>query len=460
MRRSGFERGREGNPRNILSPVSTLFSRMPYAAPGAIGSRLDGGGGMGVASEDAVVIQVGKRTGEPSIITVNCPDQTGLGCDICRLILEYGLCITRGDVSTDGQWCYVVFWVVPCSASLRIQWMSLKNRLLSLCPTCSIPFYVDLNRPGISQMHLLKLFSTDRKGLLHDVTHVLCELELLIHRVKVSTTPDGRVVDLFFITDGMELLHTKKRQDETCERLNAALGTSVSCEILLAEGFKQGFSSLPPAIAEELFKLELSESDICSKSLSPDMRKLQKANVNFDNSLSPAHTLIQIHCVDQKGLLYDILRTLKDCNIQINYGRFLSDMKGFREVDLFIQQTDGKKIVDPEKQSGLRSRLRLEMLHPLRVMIISRGPDTELLVANPVELCGKGRPRVFYNVTLALKLLGICIFSAEIGRQAASERQWEVYRFLLDESREFPLANSRANRSQIVDRVRRTLMGW
>ena len=34
-------------------------------------------------------------------------------------------------------------------------------------------------------------------------THILSDLKLIIHRVKVSTTPDGRVVDLFFITDGM-----------------------------------------------------------------------------------------------------------------------------------------------------------------------------------------------------------------------------------------------------------------
>ncbi|KAI9074182.1 hypothetical protein K1719_043863 [Acacia pycnantha] len=71
------------------------------------------------------------------------------------------------------------------------------------------------------------------------------------------------------------------------------------------------------------------------------------------------------------------------------------------------------------------------------VSIVNRGPDTELLVANPVELSGKGRPRVFYDVTFALKAIGICIFSAEIGGHLASERQWEVYRFLLDENSEF-----------------------
>lgn len=96
---------------------------------------------------------------------------------------------------------------------------------------------------------------------------------------------------------------------------------------------------------------------------------------------------------------------------QIAYGRFCPVTKDKRELDLFIQQKDGKKIVDPEKQTAICSRLKVEMLHPLRVIVANRGPDTELLVANPVELSGSGRPRVFYDVTLALKTLGICIFS-------------------------------------------------
>lgn len=80
-------------------------------------------------------------------------------------------------------------------------------------------------------------------------------------------------------------------------------------------------------------------------------------------------------------------------------------------MDLFIQNENGKKIVDHENQVALCSRLKEEMLHPLRVIITNRGPDTQLLVANPVEISGKGRPRVVYDVTLALKTLDICIFS-------------------------------------------------
>ncbi|KAF2300399.1 hypothetical protein GH714_012896 [Hevea brasiliensis] len=193
--------------------------------------------------------------------------------------------------------------------------------------------------------------------------------------------------------------------------------------------------------------LQITYKEIHSQALSPDMTKLKKTNVTIDNSLSPAHTLLQIHCIDQKGLLYDVMRTLKDCNMQIAYGRFSANNNGYRDLDLFIQQTDGKKIVDLEKQNALCSRLKVEMLHPLRVIIANRGPDTELLVANPVELSGKGRPRVFYDVTLALKSLGICIFSAEIGRYSASDREWEVYRFLLEENGKLQLSN-------IVARIR------
>ncbi|CAI0442590.1 unnamed protein product [Linum tenue] len=62
------------------------------------------------------------------------------------------------------------------------------------------------------------------------------------------------------------------------------------------------------------------------------------------------------------------------------------------------------------------SRLRMELLNPLRVAVVSTGPDTELLVANPVELSRRGRPLVFHDITLALKMLNACAFSVKIGR--------------------------------------------
>ncbi|GAU27222.1 hypothetical protein TSUD_108130 [Trifolium subterraneum] len=378
--------------------------------------------------DDAVKIELGNKPGEPFIITVNCPDKTGLACDICRFILHFGLCILKGDVSTDGMWCYIVLWVIPQSVLLPMSYSYLKDRLQAICPPCLASFYLVQKLTTSSPVYLLKFSCLDRKGLLHDVTKVLSELELTIQRVKVTTTPDGKVLDLFFITDNI---------------LNADLPDSyIKCELKLAGQeyeHNHGISSLSPMLAKELFQCELSDNEVRSQALSPDMQKLKKANVTLDNSLSPAHTLLQIQCIDHKGLHYDIMRTFKDLNFKISYGRFSPNVMGYRDLDIFIQQKDGKKILDPDKQGELCSRLKLEMLHPLRVIIADRGPDTELLVANPVELSGNGRPRVFYDVTFALKTLGICIFSAEVGRYSALDREWEVYRFLLDENCEFQL---------------------
>ncbi|GAB4856607.1 ACT domain-containing protein acr10 [Ancistrocladus abbreviatus] len=189
---------------------------------------------MGILYDDVVVLRQSEKEDEPSVITVNCPDKLGLGCDLCRILLFFGLNIARVDVSTDGKWCYIVFWVL---AKPTTRWGLLKKRLMGACPSCSsasgMSYYrAELQPPKPPDVFLLKLCCNDRHGLLHDVTEVLCELELTIKRVKVSTTPDERVMDLFFITDTRELLHTKKRQEDTYDHLKGVLGDDmISCEI-------------------------------------------------------------------------------------------------------------------------------------------------------------------------------------------------------------------------------------
>ncbi|KAI3878064.1 hypothetical protein MKX03_014332, partial [Papaver bracteatum] len=81
---------------------------------------------MGIPYDDVIIIKKSEKLGDPTMITVNCPDKTGLGCDLCRIILVFGLNIVKGDFSTDGKWCYIVFWVVE--KSRRTRWNSLKKR--------------------------------------------------------------------------------------------------------------------------------------------------------------------------------------------------------------------------------------------------------------------------------------------------------------------------------------------
>ncbi|CAN6576645.1 unnamed protein product [Malus baccata var. baccata] len=411
---------------------------------------------MGILHDDVVIIKQAEKEGDPSVITINCPDKTGLGCDLCRIILFFGLSIVRGDVSTDGKWCYLVFWVI---GSPETRWGLLKKRLVGTCPSCSsasgISFYrSELQPPKPPDVFLLKFCCYNRRGLLHDVTGVLCELELTIKKVKVSTTPDEKVMDLFFVTDTRELMHTNKRREEVYDYLKEVMGDAmISCEIETVgpeiTACTQASSFLPTAITEDMFDLEMPK-ELRSGSLTS-----KSVSVTMDNTLSPGHTLVQIICIDHKGLLYDIMRTLKDYNIQISYGRFSIKQKRHCEIDLFVMQADGKKIVDSSKQTALTSRLQLELIRPLRVAIVNRGPDTELLVANPVELSGKGRPLVFYDITLAFKMLDIGVFSAKIGRHLIGDREWEVYRVLIDEG-----VGMSVPRNTIEEQVWKMLMGW
>lgn len=121
--------------------------------------------------------------------------------------------------------------------------------------------------------------------------------------------------DIVFVNYIRELLHTKQRRDDTIEHLKGVLKDAmISCEIEMAgpevTACSQG-SSFLPSITEDMFSLELP-----NKHLSGPLG-LDTVSVTLDNLFSRGHTLVQILCQDHKGLIYDIMRTLKDYNIQV-----------------------------------------------------------------------------------------------------------------------------------------------
>lgn len=50
---------------------------------------------MGILQDDVVIFKAAEKEGDPTIITVNCPDQLGLACDLCRILLFFGFRISR-----------------------------------------------------------------------------------------------------------------------------------------------------------------------------------------------------------------------------------------------------------------------------------------------------------------------------------------------------------------------------
>ncbi|WVZ01062.1 hypothetical protein V8G54_027131 [Vigna mungo] len=65
--------------------------------------------GVSGADDDVVQIQHPNKPGDPFIVTVNCPDKTGLACDICSIILDFGLCIFKGGFFQSQNTCLIPF---------------------------------------------------------------------------------------------------------------------------------------------------------------------------------------------------------------------------------------------------------------------------------------------------------------------------------------------------------------
>jgi hypothetical protein len=60
---------------------------------------------MGVPlNDEIVVIQKGKYEGDTSLVTINCPDKLGLGCDLTRIFMDFNL-----DVVGAGEYIYLFY---------------------------------------------------------------------------------------------------------------------------------------------------------------------------------------------------------------------------------------------------------------------------------------------------------------------------------------------------------------
>ncbi|GJP42724.1 hypothetical protein CLOM_g2261, partial [Closterium sp. NIES-68] len=844
---------------------------------------------MAIPSDETVVVRKGQGPREASEITVNCPDKVGLGCDLTRIMFEFGLNVVKGDLSTDGRWCFLVFWVVPRTRSNKpIKWSLLKHRLLAACPSSEPVFFsrpshsspasssssssssssahsyglpsygitssssyrpsssssalaVSLGGGGgggggvnkaAARVFLLQVQASDRCGLLNDMTQLLWELELTIHRVNVSTSPDGQAIDFFFVTDNRKELPGKHRSDQIIERVRDALtlsglsrggakgllassgapGTTgagggagagyggraagaatgaaaggaggkggrsgvssgaiasslaaapaavagvggggggggrdgecesvvcsispttgadaadiadlslgvsecipyavekfllgefntppnspprsffssdaaaraaaagggaaagsaagagvagrlgvagqgsvgaggsmsrgmgvggpgsrgrsqLSCEMSAAAAAAAASSAASPSIPQvstapsgaaadgmraistasasssssastassgltaasvagtglEIDSSDLAFSPVFSEGLGPSQRPPSVARVTVDNGMSPAHSMLQIQLKDRKGLVYDCLRTLRDLNMQVSYGRIATTDDGICQLDMFVVDSNGRKVEGAAQQALISARLTAELERPLRIVVVTRGgkgsvvgsveggevkerasggaagsggggklgggmgmgmgmgmglgmglamgmvgmgrsaaapaaapvsaaagrsaksgptvaagagaagaaaavvgagaggaagaflspssasslragsaaaasvaadeaAEAELLVATPVECCGRGRPRVLFDMTLALRQINVQVFKADIARHEMGGRTWEVYRLILQDKGGQPIAKLKT-RLYIADQVRNVLMG-
>ncbi|CAI5483532.1 unnamed protein product [Closterium sp. Yama58-4] len=525
------------------SPISLPFPPFPHLLPPPPLPPLSFPFPVAIPSDETVVVRKGQGPREASEITVNCPDKVGLGCDLTRIMFEFGLNVVKGAGGGPGR----------------------------------------VNKAAV-RVFLLQVQASDRCGLLNDMTQLLWELELTIHRVNVSTSPDGQAIDFFFITDNRKELPAKHRSDQIIDRVRDALslsghssggakgllgscstsgatgaaagaagagtagyggdrltgaaaggaggkggrnggssgsaagaagaagvssgrdggrdssregdGETVVCSISPTTGpdaadiadLSLGVSECVPYAVEKFLLAEFSTppnsppgtSISSAAGLGPSQPPPSVARVTVDNGMSPAHSMLQIQLKDRKGLVYDCLRTLRDLNMQVSYGRIATTDDGMCLLDMFVVDSSGRKVEGAAEQARICARLTAELERPLRIVVVTRGgkgsvvgsveggvvkergsgdaAEAELLVATPVECCGRGRPRVLFDMTLALRQINVQVFKADIARHEMGGRTWEVYRLILQDRGGQPISKLKT-RLYIADQVRNVLMG-
>ena len=177
----------------------------------------------------------------------------------------------------------------------------------------------------------------------------------------------------------------------------------------------------------------------------PPSPMLALEQVTIDNCTSMTHTVLQICCRDRKGLLYDIMRTIKDNSLRVTYAKVLltrlaaaasplwlvrGSAAGVRGLlllqttdrrlmwlvvrhdprtqvavkqnntcfaDVFVQEAVHKaRITDAYILHWLVEKIRTAVANPFTVSTkdVYDGLYTELKVVAPVDSGGRGRPKV------------------------------------------------------------------
>ena len=72
--------------------------------------------------------------------------------------------------------------------------------------------------------------------------------------------------------------------------------------------------------------------------------------VTIDNCTSSNYSVVSIVCVDRKGLIYDLMRTLKDIHVRVAYAK-IKVHGNTAETDLFVEEADGLRMKERSRSS-------------------------------------------------------------------------------------------------------------
>ena len=99
--------------------------------------------------------------------------------------------------------------------------------------------------------------------------------------------------------------------------------------------------------------------DSCSPVAHP--RRSLAAQVTIDNCTSSNYSVVSIVCKDRKGLIYDLMRTLKDIHVRVAYAK-IKVAGDVAETDLFVEEADGRRVKERSALLSLAPRMPCKIL--------------------------------------------------------------------------------------------------
>lgn len=176
-------------------------------------------------------------------------------------------------------------------------------------------------------------WGSDQKGLIYKICGVLSASDVNILGARLSTTKDGRVLDVFYI-DYLSRL-TSDRNETMWNKIDSNIKDVLENRVSVGDLVKKRRSS------QSLYQKNIPE---------------YPARVEFDNNSSDHSTVIDIYAHDRTGLLYDITKTLTKLGLNINYAKISTKVD--QAVDVFyVSDGRNKKVFDTKRLERIKNML-------------------------------------------------------------------------------------------------------
>ena len=164
--------------------------------------------------------------GETKELVISTSDATGLGVDIARVLLSFGLSVVFCDLTADGMWAYLVFHLKPSDD--QVDWELLVQKLEATCPSDGDALAAMSHiAASENEPYVVKVSGFDRPGLLWRISRAFWMLDCSVFKAHVSTDADGQAVDSFWIHDNTGRLPSPGRALEISDHILELLGGNV-----------------------------------------------------------------------------------------------------------------------------------------------------------------------------------------------------------------------------------------